>query len=184
MSHLWCMWSTNPATIIDICLWFNPKAMQATIISLLLWLQDLINLVMMEMICPGLLKNIEEFRMWPKQCLDEVITNHAYWQPQGSFWIHHPNLNRPGGKLSYIIMITTLTLRWLAVHIGCWISSTGGVSKRAPTQRTPISLMWHPTYSVSYHMESENRPNLPFNALWSARGNQNPQPRRFAKLSY
>jgi len=40
-------------------------------------------------------------------------------------------------------MINTLTLWRLAVHIGYWISSTGGIGKKKSTQWTLISLLWH-----------------------------------------
>jgi hypothetical protein len=71
-------------------------------------------------------------------------SNHAVHQPtaKGLVWIHHLNKHRIGGKLIWIILITTPTLGCLARKFGYRISLTGGVSKRKCTHHREISPMW------------------------------------------
>jgi hypothetical protein len=49
--------------------------------------------------------------------------------------------------------------------IGYQISLTGGANRRKRTQSTPISLMWHGTYSVLYPVVSKTRAVFPFGEM-------------------
>jgi len=51
------------------------------------------------------------------------------------------------------------------------------------TQSTPISPIWHATYSLSYHMVSEWGPVFPLEKMLSAGGSQKPQAGPFVKRS-
>jgi len=76
-----------------------------------------------------------------------------------------PELPQNWGKLIRILMITTPTQWRLVVHFGYRISRTGGGSKKTHTQRTPISPMWHATYSLSYLTVSEWKPVFPLGEM-------------------
>jgi len=55
--HFWSMLRTNTALNIDDFPWLNLRAYRATICSLPQWHLDLINLLMIHMICPAIMKN-------------------------------------------------------------------------------------------------------------------------------
>jgi len=55
--HFWSMWRMNTAPHMDVCLSLNPKAYHPTIFSLPQWLQDAVNLLMIRMIYPAMMKN-------------------------------------------------------------------------------------------------------------------------------
>jgi hypothetical protein len=64
-------------TNIDICLSKNPKANPATILSPLQRILDVVNLLMIHMICPAMMNNNSCLTMWLKRHLDETIIQYA-----------------------------------------------------------------------------------------------------------
>jgi len=58
---------------------------------------------------------------------------------------------------------------------------TGGANKRKHIQRTLIFVMWHPRYSVSYHMVLDWRPVVLLSEVSLAGGSQKPQARPLVK---
>jgi len=93
--------------------------------------------------------------MWLRWHPDEAITQHNTWPPPGSISIPHLKHQWTAGKLIQLSLITTPTQWRLAVHCGYRTQLTGAVSRRKRSESTPISPMWHTTYSLSYHMVSE-----------------------------
>jgi len=55
----WSMWRKNTAPNIGTCQSLNLKTYLSTFFSLLQWLQDLVNLLMIHMISPVMMKNAE-----------------------------------------------------------------------------------------------------------------------------
>jgi len=161
----------------------NLTVYRGTTFSVRKWLHSLVNLLIIHMICPAMLKTTYSLKMWWKWLPDKSITKHAFWHPQGSIRIHNLNYNRTGGKFIGIIMITTPNHWRFAVHCGSRISRTGGVCESERTPSTPISLVWHATSSRSYHMVSQWRPVFPLGEMWSAAWSPKLQERRFAENS-
>ena len=93
--------------------------------------------------------------MWLRLHQDEGIAQHAYWLPPGSICIRHLMHQRTGGISIQISMMTTPTQWRFAVYFGHQTYQTGGVNRRKCTPSTLITIMWHSTYSISYHMVSE-----------------------------
>jgi len=94
-----------------------------------------------------------------------------------------PEAPKTAGKLIQISMITTPTPWRLGVHLGYRTSPTGEVNRTKHTPSTQISLMWHATYLLSYHMVSEWRPDYHLAKMLSTGGSQKPQVGLFAKKS-
>jgi len=176
------MWRTNTAWNIDVCRSLSPKTYRRTISAPTQWLLDLLNLLMIHIICGATMKNTECVTRWPKQHLDEAIVLQAYWQPQASIWIYLPNYHTTDGKWIGILMITTPTQWRLVVHFGYQISPTAGASKKKHTQSTPNSPMSDATYSLLYITVSEWRPVFPSSEMWLGGCSQEPQARPFANL--
>jgi len=174
---------TNTAQNIDVSRPLNLKAYQTTIMSPPQWFLDLVNLFMIIMICPAIMKNTASLKMWLKRHLHESIVQRADWSPQGSIWTHLVNYHRTWGKWIRILMITTPTQWRSVVHFGYQISPTGGSRKKQCTQSAPISPMWHATYSLSYLLVSDGRLSFPLGEMQSDRGRQEPHTRSFAKWS-
>jgi len=179
--HFWSVWRMNTVPSIHVWRSVNQKAYQPKIPSPQQWLQDLGNLHFIHQICPAMMKNTWSVTMRPKQHPDQSIAQHASWPLPGSIWIHCLSFKSTAGNLIWLSMITTPTPWRLAVHFGYWISPTGGNNKRKRTQSTPISLMWHETYSLSCHMVSEWRPVFLLGEKLSAGGSKNPPAWLFAK---
>jgi len=98
-------------------------------------------------------------------------------------WDSPPESPQILGQLIRIWMIPTPTQwRW-AVHFGYRISPTGGVNTRQLSECTLITPMWHPTYSLSYHIVSEWRPVFPLSETFSAGGSEKPHERPLTKKS-
>ena len=112
-----------------------------------------------------------------------LILQHAHWQLLSSIWINRLNYLRTGGKFIRIILITTPTLQRVAVHFGFRISLTSGADKRKCNQTMLISLLWHVTYSLSYHIVWEWRMIFPLGDTFLAGGSQKPQVTHCAKKS-
>ena len=79
--------------------------------------------------------------VWPKWLLDKAIVQHAYWQTQDTIWIHLLNYRRTGGKLIWILTMSTPTQWRSVIHFGFRISLTSGGRKKKRAQSTPISPM-------------------------------------------
>ena len=183
-SRFWSMWRMNTVPDMDIYLSVNPKGCTEMISSPWLRLQDPVNLISIHTRSPAMRKNTQ----WLKMCLkwhpDEAITQHAYRQPQGSFWMPLLNHCRTRGKLIWLIIITTPT-RWRSgVHFGYQISPTGSINRRKHIQSNPISPMWQATYFLSYLILLESRPVFPMGEMLSLGGRKTPQEIPFAKTSY
>jgi len=177
--HFGRMWKTNTARNSDDCRSLNMKNCRAMTSSILQRLPNLVNHLLIHMICPVVMKNTQRLKIWPKRHQDEVITQHAYWPPPGGIWIRRLNHQRAGEKLILISMITTST-RWrLAVHFGSRISRNGGDSKRKRIHSMPISPMWHAAYSQSYLIVLEWRPVFPLDKTLLAGGSPKPQAKPF-----
>jgi len=162
---LWCIRRKNTALNTDICRWLNLKAFRTTITSPPQLLLNLVNLLMIHIMCPAIMKNTWHLTMWPKQHPDKAMVQHACWQPHGSTWIHLLYDHSTDGKLIQILTITTLTQWRLLVHFGYQILPTGGGSKKKSSQSTPISPMWHAIYSLSYLTASEWRLVIPLGKI-------------------
>jgi len=171
--HSWSMWRMNTAPYVNVCRSLNPKLYWTTISSPLERLQHPVNLPSTHLICPVMMNNTYHLTMWLKLNLDEAIALHAYWPPPGSIWFHCLNDLRTGGKKVQISIITTPTQWICAVHFGYRISPTAGDNKRKLTNSTPISWMWRASYSLSYHMVSEQGPVVPLRKMLSAGDSQN-----------
>jgi len=85
---VWCTWRMNAVPNTDVCSSLNPRVYQATISSPPRWLPDLINLVIIHVICPAMMNNTQCIKLWLTWCLDKSFAQHAYWLPQRSIWIH------------------------------------------------------------------------------------------------
>ena len=179
MMHLSCMWRINTVPTMDVWQSLNLKACRETISSLQQRLQAPVNLPLIHMICPAKMRNTKCQTMWLKGHSDKAITQHIYWLPPGSIWIHPLDHQSTVGKSIQISMITTLSQWRLGVHFGYWILPTGGENKRQHTQSTPSCISWHKTYSRSYHMVLELTHVFPLGKTLSARGTQKPLARPF-----
>jgi len=122
---------------------------------------DLINLRLIPIISPAMMKNTWPVKVWLKQHPEKAIMHHAAWQPQGCSRNGRVKHRRTVGKLIQLLMITTLTPWRLVVHFGYWTSPTGGVNMRKCTQSMQISPMWHATWSQSYYIVLVLRPVFP-----------------------
>jgi len=180
----WTMWRMNTVLNIDHGPSLNPKMHQSAISSTLERLLDLVYHLLVDVICPVMMNCTSRLNLWQKGHHDGAITQHAYWQPQSSIWICRLEHQWTGGKLIQILMITTPNPRRVAVYFGYRISLTGGLKNWKCTQSTPISAMWHATYSLSYHHLMEWSPVFPFcERLWAG-GCQKQQATAFAWMSY
>ena len=141
----WSKWKMNTVQKIDKCLSLNPKMSRMAITAPLPRLLDLVNHLLIHLICPAMMRNSWHLNRWLKWHPDEAIMQHPYWQLQGSIWIHCLKHQRLGGKYIQILMITTPIPWRLAIHFGNHIVPTGGTSKRNRTQSMRISPMWHAT---------------------------------------
>jgi len=63
---------------MDVSRSLNPKAYQATMSSPLQQLQYPVNLPLIHMICPAMMKNTYCLTMWLKQNPDKAIAQQAY----------------------------------------------------------------------------------------------------------
>jgi hypothetical protein len=165
---------------VDIFFSSDPEASGSTIFSVLPWHHDLVNHLSILMSCSAQTKNTCCLKICPKRHPDDAIEQHAYWMLPGLIWILRLSYHTTGGELIRITMITTSTLYRSAVHFGSQISLTGGARQTKHIPSTPISPMWHPTYSLSYHMVLEWRPIYPSGEMWSAWGRQTPPAGPFA----
>jgi len=82
------MWRVHTGTNIDIYPSLNPKVYPATISSPLQLLHELVNMLMIIMMYPEMMKNSLCWNMWLKWCPDDVIKQHTDWLPQGSTQTH------------------------------------------------------------------------------------------------
>jgi len=98
----------------------NTKAYPAAISFPLQQLLDHVNHLLIDMICPAMMKNTYRLTMGLRRHSDEPIMHHTYWSAPGSTWIRRLNHQRTGGKLIPISTITTPTQWILAVHFGYW----------------------------------------------------------------
>jgi len=147
------------------------------------WLRDLVNHLLIHMICAVMMQDTSHIKMWLKHHPDEAIAPHAYWKPHDSIWICRLSHQKMGGKLIWILLITTKTLWWLAVHFGYQIPSTGVVSKRKHTRSMLISLMWHTAYCLSYQRTTKSGLVFPLAERSSAGVSHLIHVRPFAKQS-
>jgi len=179
--HFWGMWRMNTVPNKDDYASLSQKDYRVAISSPPPWLQNLLNLDFMHMICPAIMKNTECLEMWLEWHLKEGIVQHARWQPQGFIPTHHLKHLGTGAKLIHIWMIATPNVWWFTAHLGYHISPIGGANRRKPPQSTPISLEWRTTYSLSYLIQSEWSPVASLGMTFAAGGRQKPQPRHYAK---
>jgi len=114
----WSIRRINTLPKIEMCQLVNPKAYWTTILSPPQRLQDPVNHPLIHTMCPAMMKNTSCLTMWLKQHPDEAITQHAYYPPPSSIWIHRLKRQETGGKLIQISMITTQTKWRLSVHFG------------------------------------------------------------------
>jgi len=180
MRRFWSRRRTNTVRNTSNCQSMDPKVLRATTPSPQRLL-DLVNLLLIHMICPTVMMNTWHIKMWLKWHPDAVIAQHAYWQPQDCIWIHRLKYQITGGKLIQIIITTTPTPWRLAVHFGCQILPTGGTSKRNHARSTPISPMWQAAYYISYHTVSKWSQVFPLGKTLPDGGSRKPQPRPFVK---
>jgi len=153
--HFWSMWKTNIVLNIDRSLSLDQTMLWVAISSPLHSLMDIVNLLLIHMICAAMMKNNWRLNVWLKRHPDKAIVQPTYEQLQGCKWVCCLKQQRTEGRLIEILVITTLTPWRLAVYFGYQMSLPGGINKRTRTQSKPISPMWHAIYSLSYHMLSE-----------------------------
>jgi len=177
------MWKTNTMPNINEYPSWNLKMFHKAISSPLQRRLELANHLLIHMIHPAIMKITWHLKAWLKWHQDEAIMQHIYWEPQRCIWIHPLNHRTTRHKLIQISKIRTLTQWIFAVHFGYRISLTGGTSKKESTHSTPISQMWHMTYSLLYHMVSEWRPVAHFGETLLAGDSQYPLARHFGQMS-
>jgi len=78
------MWKMKTELNKDVCLSLNTKGYKTASCSFLQWLLDLVNLLLIHMICPAIMKNTKGLKMELKYHPDDTIASYAYWQLQGS----------------------------------------------------------------------------------------------------
>jgi len=89
----------NTVPNIDVCLSPNPKAYPATISSLAYWLQDLVNHLMIHMICTAITRITKWLKTGLKQGPDQAIMQHVNCQLPGFIRIRRLNDHRTKGKI-------------------------------------------------------------------------------------
>jgi len=87
------------------------------------------------------------------------------------------------GRWIRMWMITTPPVQIFAAHFGFRTSPTGRINERKHTHSTPISLLWHWIYSLSYHTVSEWRPVFALGEMLSAWGSPKPLARPILRKS-
>jgi len=94
--HFCSMWRVNIVPDIDKCPSLHPKIFRAAIFSPLQRHLDLVNLLLIHMICPAMMKDTQRLRAWLRWHLHGAIVQHVNWPPQGSIWIHRLNVQKLG----------------------------------------------------------------------------------------
>jgi len=179
----WSIWRTSNVPNFDKGLSYNLKTFWEPISSPRQRLLDLVICLLIDTICPAMIRNTELIKACLKWHPDDVITQQTYWLPDDSISIHRMNHKRTGGKLIQISMTTTPTPFRLAVHWDFQISRTSGANKRQCTDIVLISAMWHEMKSLSYYMVSEWRPVFHWCETLSARDYLKAQLRSIRKES-
>jgi len=148
----WSMWRTYTVPDIDVCPLLNPKEYLATISWSPQWLVHLVNHHLIYKICPEMMRNPWYLTTGLNWHWEEVITQYADWQPQCSIRFYGLNYQRTGAKIIQILTIPTPSLWRLAAYFWYRISTSSAADKSRHTQSTPITEIWHITYSLLFHM--------------------------------
>jgi len=179
----WSMWRMNTTRNINQFPSLNLKMISTATPTPLQTLLDLVNLLLIRMICEAMMTNNDCPNGWRKRLPGAAIMQHADWPPQGSIWNVHLNRQTTGGKYIQMLMITTPTPGRVAVHFGYPISRMGGASRGKHTQSTPIPSMWLGTYSVLCPRLSEWRPVVFLCEMWFGGDSLKPLARQWGKKS-
>jgi len=164
----------NPVPNVDVCRAINPKANRTKISSPLQTLQYQVNIPLIHMIGPAMMKeylmpNVVAETTPGQSCRTARSLTAARLnldsQPESpNIWAQvNPNLNEYHSGAMEIV-----STFWIPEITDWWRQ------QRKRTQSSPISQLWHEIFSLSYHMVSEWRPIFPLWEMWLGGGSQRP----------